>query len=96
MDGINGFFFEKVLDVINKSRVLTHVERIGLRYINVFHYRILDKINLDIKINNSDIIDEPTNLRTEIRDDNLIKVLQVANSIDININNKIITGSISS
>jgi uncharacterized protein (TIGR04255 family) len=87
-------FFYGVLDNIIKTEVLDRVERIGLRYINVFDANIFDKVKFEVKLKNKPLKDESTNLRTEILDEGFIKVLQIGNALNIIRNNKNTTGSI--
>ena len=81
-------FFSEILSSIKSTSVLSMIERIGLRYINVFDNKILDHINLGIKIGGNDIVEESTNFRTEINDDGFTKILQIANAINVSIKGK--------
>lgn len=87
-------FFYDVLSAIEETKALNKVERVGLRYINVFDGNIFDKIKLEVNINDQKLTDESTNLRTEIIDDKWIKVLQVGNAIAIEKEGKIQNGSV--
>ncbi|MCK5741688.1 MAG: TIGR04255 family protein [Chlorobi bacterium] len=87
-------FFNTILNKIEKTNVLTNIERIGLRYINIFSDNIFDKVKLEVKIDNKILSDESTNLRTEIIDGQYINILQVGNSLNITKNNQDISGSI--
>ena len=87
-------FFIGVLAKIKETEIIEKVERIGLRYINTFDSIILDKIELKIDINQTLLLNEPTNLRTEIRDSDLTKILQVANNVQITVGKEIKQGSV--
>ena len=87
-------FFYGVLEKIKEIRVLNNIERIGLRYINLFDGKIFDKVKFEVKINNKALSNESTSLRTEIIDDKLIKILQIGNSVNIKRNNTEMISSI--
>lgn len=87
-------FFDNILSKIRETRTIDKVERIGLRYINVFDAQIFDKIKLKIDIADRSLLDEPTNIRTEIVDEELIKILQVANNSQITIGTESRSGSV--
>ncbi len=86
-------FFLDVLSKIQSTHIIDKVERIGLRYINIFTTTILDKINVQIKISENALKNESTNLRTEMVDSGFIKVLQIGNCVNVTINNKRSVGS---
>jgi len=88
-------FFYNVLKEILQTEVINQVERIGLRYINLFNTNIFDKVKFEIKINKDILKDESTHLRTEILDEGFIKILQIGNSVNvIKINENIISSFI--
>ncbi len=76
-------FFYEILEKIFSSDVVSQVERIGLRYINFFDTEIFDKVKLDVKLINTKLKSESTNIRTEIIDDNFIKILQIGNLVNM-------------
>jgi uncharacterized protein (TIGR04255 family) len=76
-------FIENVLSLIKDTSVVEHVERVGLRYVNIFDDPILDKINLNISVDGRHLLSESTSLRTELVDSDLLMVLQVSNSVSI-------------
>lgn len=78
-------FVNEVLEKIKDTDVIHLPERIGIRYINFFDVQILDKVNLEINLNNSKINTESTHFRTEIKDDNFITVVQLNNNVPLNI-----------
>jgi len=75
-------FFNRIIEKIHKTNVISRIERIGLRYINSFSMNLLNQINVDFRINDSSINDKPTNIRTEFHEDKLIKVLQISNILN--------------
>lgn len=81
-------FFFGLLDKIFETKVINRIERVGLRYINVFTHKILEKIKCNIDINGRVITDESTNLRTQITDDDYTLVLQIGNAISMVRQNK--------
>jgi len=88
-------FFNNLLKKIQSTNCITNIERIGLRYINIFkNTNIFNKLNLEIMINNNKLLNEATNLRTEIKNSEWTNVLQINNSIDILMDNEKINASI--
>lgn len=78
--------FPKVIQIINKinnTKVIERAERIGIRYINLFKYSILEKIHLDIRLTGKELVEETTNLRTELTDGDYLKIVNIANNIKI-------------
>ncbi len=73
---------------------MNKIERIGLRYINLFDENIFDKVKFEVKIIDKPLTHESTNLRTEIIDDKFVKVLQIGNAVNFIKNNSTLTGSI--
>ncbi len=87
-------FFRSVLDLILSTSAIAHTERVGLRYINLFSGRILERLNLQISVTGTRLTGEPTNLRTEIQGSGITRVLQVANSAGVTVNGKAIRASV--
>ncbi|MBN1700020.1 MAG: TIGR04255 family protein [Spirochaetales bacterium] len=87
-------FINDVLDKIDLKNIILKTQRIGLRYINFFDLLLFNKINLDIKINNKEIRDESTHLRTEIKDEGYIKIIKITNNLPVKIKGKEIVGSL--
>lgn len=87
-------FFHSVLDEVEDTGILEKVDRIGLRYINIFDGNILENTNIELFINSNRLLNETSNLRTELHDSGFIKILQVGNAVNIVANNKHRTGSI--
>lgn len=92
-----GEFFSKIKNILTKiikTNVIQKVERIGIRYINFFSQKILKSLNLSIKVDNEELKDEPTTLRTEFTKDNFVRVIQVVNQAPVNIRNTTKIGSL--
>lgn len=87
-------FFFLILKNAFETNVISKIERVGLRYINVFNDSILEKIKCQIKINNRILAEESTNLRTEIIDDGFTLVLQIGNSVSMKKENQLINCSV--
>jgi len=87
-------FFYTLLEKIKTVEVLNKIERMGLRYINLFDGNIFDKVKLEVKINDRILREESTNLRTEIIDDDFVKILQIGNSVNIAKNDMVNNGSV--
>lgn len=71
-------FFEKVIS----SGVVSTPESLLLRYVNFFETDIYKHINLQVQLLNQDHISENLIMRTEIKNGDFIKVLQLANSVN--------------
>lgn len=83
-------FLPFIMDTMRKlkdSDIIKVPERIGIRYINLFRYQILDQVNLDLRLNGRAITKESTNIRTELVQDDFLVILQVANNTGIKTNN---------
>lgn len=89
----SGFFYE-IIEQIIKIDVLNKIERFGLRYINMFDENIFNKVKLEIKLVDKILNVESTHLRTEICDNDFVKILQIGNAVNLMNNNKTINGSI--
>lgn len=87
-------FFYSIYEKVKTTEVISSVERIGLRYINIFKENIFDKVKLEINLIDNILNDESTTFRTEIIDGELLKVLQIGNSLNIIRNNKPFIGSV--
>lgn len=79
-------FFNKILEKIIETDLLLNVERIGLRYINLFENNIFNHANIELLINSKAILDETTNIRTELNVGGLIQILQVGNAVNVTSN----------
>jgi uncharacterized protein (TIGR04255 family) len=95
-DGWTGWstFVYDALEKILATNVLDDIERVGLRYINLFDGNIFDKVKLEVKVDNKVLRKESTNLRTEIIDGRFIKILQVANAVNVQKNDTISNNSV--
>ncbi len=87
-------FISTVFEQVQESGVIKNVERIGLRYINLFDSDILDQLNLSLVVNSKLILEETTSLRVELKDESTLKILQVANNASIIRDGKSVVGSV--
>jgi uncharacterized protein (TIGR04255 family) len=87
-------FINTVLEQVQGSGVIKAVERIGLRYINLFDSSILDQLNLSVVVNDKQILQETTSLRVELNDGAVLKILQVANNAGVLRDGKNVIGSV--
>lgn len=87
-------FFYNILGNIKEINVMNEIERVGLRYVNLFNDIILDKVKVKLDIIDRSLDDESTHFRTEIRDENSIIILQLGNSVNIEKDDDVIHGSI--
>ena len=76
-------FVGEMVQKIRELGLVQTVDRIGLRYVNLFKERILDKINFELVANKVPIVDQPTYLRTEFRDRDRVQLVQIANEVDV-------------
>jgi uncharacterized protein (TIGR04255 family) len=83
-----------LFDEIGKLDVIKKVQRLGLRYINVFDFDIFDKIVLKVQMGDRPLISKNAFVRAEIQSDNYVSTLQIANQASGNIQNKSFAGSI--
>ena len=87
-------FFLGGFERIRKSGIFRKVERIGLRYINLFEKALFKNIDLQVMVTGRQLWNEPTNLRTEIRDSGYTKVIQIGNSVQMMVDGRQIKGSV--
>ncbi len=87
-------FFENIIEKLKSTNIFQKVERIGLRYINIFNENIFNNLNIELKINKNKLINETSNLRTELLDSGFIKILQIGNAVKIQNNTNAFTGSL--
>lgn len=80
-------FFNKIIEKINETDLLSNVERIGLRYVNLFEVNIFNHVNIELLINSNKILNETTNIRTELNVGRLIQILQIGNAVNVTSNN---------
>lgn len=79
-------FSENLIPFFNKvtaSGIISQPESLVLRYLNFFEVNIYEHINLKIELVNQNHISNNLVMRTEIKEDNFIKVLQLANNVTI-------------
>jgi uncharacterized protein (TIGR04255 family) len=79
-------FFKNIIvffDKVKESGVISKPESLLLKYINFFEGDIYEHINLQVQLLNENHHSNNLVLRTEFREDNFIKVLQVANNVTV-------------
>ncbi len=59
-------------------KIISKINRIGLRYVNFFKSDILQKIDLKIELDKNKLFNK-TILKTEIENNNILSVLQITN-----------------
>jgi uncharacterized protein (TIGR04255 family) len=87
-------FIEEKLDKINDTNVIHLPERIGVRYVNFFDTQILDRVNLNLSIQDHEVKSESTHIRTELFDDKYQLVIQIVNNQNVTIQGKNNFGSL--
>lgn len=85
-------FKSKILDVLNSVNsldLIDTVSRFGLRYTNVFSEPILDKIKVEVVVNDEQIVNPETSMRTVFDEGEGFKtILQIAGEVDVTPTNK--------
>lgn len=76
-------FIKSTLDRLLDTDVIQFPERIGIRYINLFKFPILDNLNLQIILNESKLSEQTTTLRTELAEEDILKVIQIVNNTGV-------------
>ena len=76
---------EDTMKRLQGTEVIKFPERIGIRYINLFRFAVLKRLRVDISINEIDLSNQTTSLRTEVSEGDLRKIIQVSNNIGVNI-----------
>lgn len=79
-DNWKGFIDSFISDIF-KLRIITQVERIGVRYIDGFTDLILSNINASLQIASSPVQNTHTSIRTEIFDNDSLVLLHIANGV---------------
>jgi len=90
-------FIREIVDLYNRISavdVIKQIERLGLRYINVFSFDIYEKINLSVNLGDRPIASNNTFIRAEIPSDNFVSILQIVNKASGNVENKPFSGSV--
>jgi uncharacterized protein (TIGR04255 family) len=90
-------FARKLTEVflrLQKLQVVKAVERLGIRYINLFKDDVYNNINLIILMNDEPLRTVRTTLRAEIEDDGFTTTLQIANPATLKIQSQAMVGSV--
>jgi uncharacterized protein (TIGR04255 family) len=77
-------FCEPIIAEIQKKDMIQRVERIGLRYLDLFDDNIFDKINAGINVNGKNIVSIPSSFSTEFDDGGIHVILNIGNAITVN------------
>jgi len=87
-----------ILNVLNKiydGKVIRYVERTGLRYINFIEQDVFPLINVTLEIIGCDVVTPiATAVRTEIKEEEYLKILQLTNNASIPENGQAKKGSL--
>ena len=87
-------FINLVLESLDVTGIIRQIDRIGLRYVNLFPYSILDKLQCDFAIHGTDVRALCSQYRVEIPDSGIMKVLQLSNNVQVQVDQATIPGSI--
>lgn len=84
-EGWNTFkpFIEKYLTKIINLNIIAEISYLSLRYLDFFQNNIFNNIILRTTLNNELIGSTPTVIRTEIHEDDIAYVLQIANNTHV-------------
>jgi len=74
--------------LLEESYLFDRIERIGLRYINLFPFSILDKINVEISYVGQPIADQFASTRLEFVDQNRVTSINIVHNGMITLNGK--------
>jgi uncharacterized protein (TIGR04255 family) len=84
----------RVFSALIEQDIVETIRRLGIRYINFFDFNIYDKINLEILFNEARLESSLIYIKTEIRDEDFINVLQITNNASVQIGGATRQGSI--
>jgi len=88
----------KILNVLNKiydNNVIRFVERTGLRYLNFIEQDVFPLINVTLEVIGCDVVTPiATALRTEMKEEEYLKILQLTNNASISENGQMKSGSL--
>jgi uncharacterized protein (TIGR04255 family) len=79
----------ELLNVVNKTSLITNTERISLKYSDVLEEKdgfTLEDLKLDLQIAGNRIVKNPMQLRAELNDDNFINIMQIAYPSEVTLN----------
>lgn len=86
-----------IIDVLNNiydNKVVKSVERTGLRYLNFIGRDVFPLINVNIEIIDGNVKPASTTIRTEMTEEEYLKILQLTNNVSINENGQTKKGSL--
>ena len=94
--GWNHFYPEVdwIIQKADNAGIFNKLERYSLRYINFFDLNIFNNIRLNISLSGDDIKSDESFYRTTLSTEDLKTVLQISNSVSINVDKKVRLGSI--
>lgn len=75
-------FSKKIFDILNKIeelKIISEVERLGIRYINFFDLNIFDKIKLDMNLSGEKILNQKSFFRTQLTGGKFLNTIQISN-----------------
>lgn len=75
---------EQLIVDLKTIKIITSVERIGLRYLDFFEGNVLDNLEINMRLNELSITNQTTFLRTEIANDPYKSLMQISNNIQHN------------
>jgi uncharacterized protein (TIGR04255 family) len=76
-------FFAPIIATIQAIKIIKKVERIGLRYFNLFEVNIFDHINAELTLEKQIITTSPCSFHMELDNENIHIILNVGNATNI-------------
>jgi uncharacterized protein (TIGR04255 family) len=77
-------FFSSIIKEIQGKKILNTIERIGLRYFDVFEGNIFGQINTAFSVDGQPIVSSPTSFNTQFNLDEIQVVLNIGNAAIVN------------
>ncbi|GHS84703.1 hypothetical protein FACS1894103_5570 [Campylobacterota bacterium] len=79
-------FFKAILSKIQEKGIVQQVERVGIRYLDIFDDNIFEHINARLVVESDSITNIPTSFHTQFDQSDIHIILNVGNVANININ----------
>jgi uncharacterized protein (TIGR04255 family) len=79
-------FYQDYLKRIIEIHLFKEVDRIGLRFVNIFDKNILDKLNMEVRVADDKLSSEPMNISIDYQEDSFFKKVKIGNNVNVLIN----------
>lgn len=85
----------EIFRIVKQLNIINTIDRIGMRYLNLFNLDIFQKIKFKMQLDEKEIINTQKNIiRLELLNDNINQIIQLSNNSDFKISNRLLHGSI--